>query len=100
MTTMTTLRAAESSGRPVGRVAGGWISDITALKQTVLLCPACTHKFNPRRHGYEVWRDFLALAKCDDCHHYSSHTKVYVHESREDSVRLRRRRGRWVTHAT
>lgn len=96
------LAASESNGRPAGRVAGGWISDITALKQTVLLCPFCVEKFSPRSHHYELWRtEWLVLAKCDGCKNYSRNSKVFIHQSLHDEVgEDRPRRGRWVTRAT
>ena len=90
----------EAPGRPITRIAGGWIADLTALKQTVMLCPFCTHKFNPRKHHYELWReDWLALARCDACRQTSRATKVFIHQSLHDAVGddRSRHRGRWVS---
>lgn len=95
------LASYESSGRPMGRVAGGWIADLTGLKQTVMLCPYCVNKFHPRQHCYEVWRDeWLVIARCDGCKQHSRNSKVFIHQSLHDEIGDDRKRGRWVTRST
>lgn len=93
------LSSLEAPGRPVGQVAGSWVADRTALRQTVILCPFCVSKFNPRAHQYEPWRRFLyAVARCDDCRQISPRTRMFIHESLHAAVgeeSPRRRRGRW-----
>lgn len=62
------LKSCEADGKPHGRTAGGWIHDLCATKAVVLLCPFCTHKFNPGRLGYIKEKEFpVAVGKCDGC---------------------------------
>lgn len=91
--------AAEAPGRPWVRPAGGWVNDLAALRQTVMLCEFCDPKWNPRRAQYEPWRrDLWVTARCDACKQMSRHVKTYIHESLHVTVgdpETRRRRGRW-----
>ena len=95
------LQASEAPGRPWRRPAGGWISDLVALKKFITLCPYCDHGFNPRRHQYEVWRrDTYCVAKCDACGKFNPRCKAWIHESQHEAVgewTRPRRRGRWAS---
>ena len=91
-------KSLEAAGRPQTRVAGGWVADLAALRQCIMLCPFCAPKFNPASHHYEVWRrDTYAIAKCDGCKQISRSTRVYIHQSQHHDVGEweRPRRGRW-----
>ena len=94
------LAAMEAPGRPWRRPPGGWVSDLAAIRQTVLLCEFCDPKWNPRRAGYEPWRrDLLAMARCDGCKQLSRHCKTYIHASFHAAVgdpETRRHHGRWA----
>lgn len=81
-------RAAESQGRPVGKVAGSWVTDIAELKQCIVLCQACDAKWkgSESRYGYEARRDWHTLyggviGKCDGCREGGAQRKCYAHGS-------------------
>ena len=64
-----------------GRTAGGWVLDLSAMKQLILLCPFCTHKFNPAKVGYRKDREFTTYrGKCDGCSTLDMHCTAYFHE--------------------
>ena len=90
-------------GRPkFAKVAGSWITDNTALKKTITLCPLCVNKFNPRRYGYVKWDHPIlgpfTVADCMDCRSKDPRCSMYIHEEYEKRVMARDgRRGRWVT---
>jgi hypothetical protein len=98
------LLASEDPGRPSGRLAGGWISDLTALQKFVMLCPFCVHKFNPRKQGYEVWRsEVQANGKCDDCKQVSPYLKGFIHQALHDTTGEyfnKPKKGRWSLRRT
>ena len=92
--------ALESKGRPWTRVAGGWIADMAAKQQFIILCPFCVAKFNPRIHHYEVWRQRVScIGRCDGCGQQSHQARGFIHQSTHDAVGewTRPRRGRWRT---
>lgn len=71
----------EAPGRKRGRAPGGWVHDLCAQKAVVLLCPMCTHKFNPGRLGYVKDRCFpVAIGKCDGCDVMDNRCSAYFWE--------------------
>jgi len=93
------LKSLEVWGRPSGRAAGGWIADFVGLGRCVMLCPADVHKFNPRKHHYEVWRrDLYSVARCDDCNQISHKIRTFIPQALHDVSGdfTRPRRGRWA----
>lgn len=94
------LKADEDPGRPWNRVAGGWMADLAALKKFVMLCPFCRPKFNPKRCGYEVWRqDTHSIGKCDGCKQMSTYLCGFIHQEYHDTVgewQRHPRKGRWA----
>jgi hypothetical protein len=93
------LKADEDAGRPWTRPAGGWISDLAELQKFIMLCPFCISKFNPRRAGYEVWRqNIYGVGKCDGCKQMSTYIKGFISEALHQTVGEweRPRKGRWV----
>lgn len=92
------MAASEHPGRPSGQLGGAWNADLTALRKCVILCDFCIHKFHPRRHGYEPWRQTLTRARCDDCKQYSARCMTFIHESTHDAVGdwQRPAKGRWA----
>ena len=81
-------RMKEPRGRPVARTSGGWIHDLCAQKAVVLLCPLCTHKFNPGRLGYVKDRCFpIAIGKCDGCDVMDNHCSAYFWEETYKELR-------------
>lgn len=95
------FQAAASGGRRVGAVVGSYVSDLAALRKTIMLCALCVHRFNPRRYQYEPWRrDLYAVAACDDCRATTHGTRIFIHESLHQDVGdpelAARRRGRWA----
>jgi hypothetical protein len=89
---------AEAPGRPAGRVAGGWISDVAALKQCVLLCEFCQNKFDPKRYGYRKWKNTYVSVKCDGCKAHTIRGTAFIHEGHYSEVinDNRPKRGRWA----
>lgn len=82
------LKACEAPGKPAKRVAGGWIHDLCAQRQVVLLCPFCTHKFNPGRLGYIKEKELcVAIGKCDGCGVLDTKCSTYFWEETYKQVR-------------
>lgn len=71
-------RTQEAPGRPAGRSHGGWIADLTGLRQCVLLCEFCQAKFNPKAHGYRPWRNTHVQARCDACKAHSTRATAFM----------------------
>ncbi len=96
------LQAAEAPGRPIYRLAGGWIADMVALKKFIMLCEFCQPKFNPRKHGYEVYREEThSVGQCDGCNQMSTHLRGYISQSLHSTLGEERvkHRGRWIRRA-
>lgn len=93
----TKALSAEAPGRAAGRTAGGFISDLTAVKQCILLCEFCQHRFDAKRNGYRKWKDTYVVARCDGCKSHSIRATAFVHEDNFHVVeRDRPKRGRWT----
>lgn len=70
----------EDQGRTARTLAGSHIADLVSLKKTILLCSACSPKFNSARNGYVTNRTMpLCVAKCDGCKEPGSDRHVYLH---------------------
>jgi hypothetical protein len=85
--------------RPSGMLAGTWVDDFVALRKMIMLCPHCLHKFNPKRHHYEIWRrDLYSFGKCDDCNQHTPYLKSFIHESTHTHVGEWHapKKGRWA----
>jgi hypothetical protein len=81
-------QANEHPGYKAGRVAGGWIHDLCALRKVITLCPLCTHKFNPGRLGYIKEKEFpIVQATCDGCKTFDSRCSAYFWEESYNEVR-------------
>lgn len=76
-----------SKGRPVGAVAGTWVTDCAEIQQCVMLCGFCDHKFRPAHKRYGYHRDTRfprgVSGDCDGCrtHHEDGGIQLYVHEA-------------------
>ncbi|MHC4222992.1 MAG: hypothetical protein ACYSUN_03295 [Planctomycetota bacterium] len=70
-----------SQGRPWRRPAGGWMADLAALKQTILLCSGCAHKFDFKRAHYFREGRFEAIGGCDGCVTHYGKVVLFVHQS-------------------
>ncbi len=111
------LQSAEHPGRRTdGRQSPAhWISCLTELKKSILLCPFCLHKFNPRKHHYRRYYSpdftgktdgFTVNGLCDACKQHTAHFRgggtMFVHEETYglvciDPVEARRKaRQRWA----
>jgi hypothetical protein len=87
----------EAPRRPATRMVGGWIADITALRQCVLLCEFCQAKFHPKSHKYRPWRQIYVTARCDACKQVSMRCTTFLAEETYNLVLPERgRRGRWA----
>ena len=94
------LDSMEHPGRPSRSIAGSWISDFVALGKAIMLCPFCVHKFHPRSHQYEVWRnEWYSIAKCDDCKQLSRQIRTFIpqrYHAELGDFTQRPKRGRWM----
>lgn len=78
--------------------AASWISDLSTLKKTILLCSYCRVKFNPRRHHYRrlftpdvtgMTDGYISNGKCDACKQRTENMgggTAYVHEALYNQV--------------
>ena len=90
-----TLKDHLVEGKKKGRVAGGWIADIAAMKKVILLCSTCTHKFNPGRVHYRKEKEFpVCQGVCDGCSTYDHQCSWYIYEELYNSVRSTRQERR------
>ena len=71
MTNKRRDKLALAPGRPVRRLAGGWVTDMAELEQCIMLCDLCAHKFDHRKYGYEIHAVLSyqpkAIGTCDGC---------------------------------
>jgi hypothetical protein len=82
----TRLASYVSQGRPVGTVAGTWVTDCAEIRQCVLLCSFCDHKFKPahKRYGYHRDTKFThgVGGQCDGCRvNRDDGLQLYIHET-------------------
>lgn len=69
----------ESPGRRPGRLPGGHIDDMVALKQAVALCTSCRPKFDSKRAGYIRKRTLpVVRGRCDGCDQFHPAMKMFV----------------------
>lgn len=72
------LQALEHNGRRTDgtQSPAAWVTDLTALRKSILLCTSCRTNFNPRRHGYRKFYSpdwtgktdgYMHNGKCDAC---------------------------------
>ena len=78
----------ESRGRRVGAVTGSYITDLAAIRQTIILCSACDAKWKHdyKRHQYEPHKQFHeyyggVIGSCDACREMGMRRKIYIHQS-------------------
>ena len=83
----------ESPGRTVGRAEGSWVSDLAAIRQSILLCWACDAKWkgSTDRRDYEEAKQWTQIwggvvGKCDGCRQPGHQRKFYSHASIFDGV--------------
>jgi hypothetical protein len=58
-------------GRKIGGTHGSWISDLVELKKSIVLCHACTRKFDHKKNNYYKQCEFPhVLGKCDACKNF------------------------------
>lgn len=99
MTPLDRTKAHIAPLRPKKRVAGGWLSDMTALGRVVLLCSECEPKFNARAERYRKDPIWEAVHPCDGCKQFRQ-TKTYLPEETWEwanpQERGKARRGRWA----
>lgn len=75
-----------SKGRPVGTVEGTWVTDCAEIRQCVILCSFCDHKFRGAHKRYGYHRDSRLPrgvgGDCDGCRvHREEGLQLYVHEA-------------------
>ena len=85
-TTLDKINAMAYGGKRRGTPAGTHVTDLSALKKTIVLCGGCQSKFDWRRHGYySVWRyeHQPVLGQCDGCRGMISGNdgRLFLHES-------------------
>lgn len=79
------LKAMEAPGRKAGRSHGGFVAgDLAELKKAIILCEACQHKFDCKRHGYySVWKyeKTPVMGNCDACRVMCTEARLFLEES-------------------
>ena len=92
--------ALEHPGRRTdgSQTAASWVSDLSALRKTIILCAVCRVKFNPRKHGYRRLftadptgksDGYAANGRCDGCKQRTESVGggvAFVHETLYQSV--------------
>ena len=77
-TTKEILKSNMHPGKPKGRVTGGWIDDLAALRKSICLCDMCKRKFNRRTYRYdgpvEVAGYKYVNSICDGCKNFTQCT--------------------------
>lgn len=74
--------ALESTGRKPGQTAGTHVSDLAALKKTILLCSSCRPKFDDKAYGYVTSARLpMCGGKCDGCKDNGMGRSVFLHHS-------------------
>ena len=82
------LKSMEGGGKKRGRLAGGWIHDLCALKKVILLCGSCKPKMDPKKLGYRQEKDWpVVCGKCDGCFTDDWHCTAYFNEETYSEVR-------------
>ena len=81
-------------GRKRGTTGGSLVSDLSALKKTIVLCGECQGKFDWRRHHYYSVRHYehkSVLGDCDVCRARitGKDGRLFLHEDTRDDA--------WVT---
>lgn len=88
-----TARQLREQSRPVGKPAGTWMDDLTAIRQCVLLCWRCVPKFESGEPPYYKTRGYHKDTRysqdyggvqgtCDDCRDpFEYRVQLYIHES-------------------
>ena len=72
-----------SMGRKLGKPIGGYVDDLTALRQTVLLCEKHFRKFDHRKAHYFHEKNLRVGGKCDACREeMPGDGYLFIHESR------------------
>lgn len=94
------VKSLEHPGRRTdgSQSAAGWISDLSELKKTIILCGICRVKFNPRKHGYRrlftadptfKTDGYSASGRCDGCKQRTESVGggvAFIHETLYQSV--------------
>jgi hypothetical protein len=81
MTARQRAGAAEARPRAAGRLAGGYLADMAALRKAIALCVNCRPKFNAAAHGYATPGNIpFVQDRCDGCKTYSTRAHFLVHQ--------------------
>ena len=94
------MRNAVAFGRKLGRPAGGYMADLAAKRNVILLCDSCVHKFNAREHRYRK-EPSIRVSKCDGCRDLTCTSSMFVAEETWDKIHHpddEIRKGRWGLH--
>ena len=82
------LRRLEADPRRHGKPHGSYVVDLADLRKTVLLSPACNHKFDWKRHRFRKEKEFpCVMAKCDACLIQDAYCSMYIADELYTTVR-------------
>lgn len=96
------FKSLEDPGYKKGRAPGAYVAgDLVENKKCILLCPACKHGFDWKKHHYYSYAkhdQIFGTGKCDRCKQDTNKLFIYMHESslgqagitRRDTLRDRR----------
>lgn len=75
-------RNAEHAGRRTGLPAGGYMSDLVALRKAIVLCWRCRRKFNAKAAHYTKHPNipFVRFSRCDGCRELAMKAELFIHE--------------------
>ncbi len=76
----------EDRGMNSGRLRGGYVSDLAALRKAIVLCTdhplPCWKKFNAKANNYVISRTVpMVRGKCDGCGQHSNLARMYLSAS-------------------
>lgn len=81
-TPLRRLFAGRSLGRRPGRLPGGHIDDLVALRKSITLCAGCVPKFGRKKAGYVTKKNLpFVRGACDGCNEHTERGHLLVHHS-------------------
>ena len=81
-------RRMEADPRRHGKPHGSYVVDLADLRKMVLLCPACVHKFDYKRHKFRKEKEFPYVnGKCDACLVFDTYCSMFIAEEIYTTVR-------------
>ena len=75
------VQRVEHPGRDIGKPHGVYVTDLGERRQSIVLCRACKHKFDPLRYQYYVDKRFAyCQGRCDACKEFEPQAQLFIAE--------------------